>query len=279
MSENIIENKDTMRRKAYCAWRNAIGLQDVDGLKTSTYLLETSRRQIEGLISIDKAKASIDEYYERNTNKSIYDDDKEEADKVSVNIVKLLMQPSFEFSTNGFINVHRKIFEGVFDYAGQLRRHNIVKREWVLAGDSVHYMHWEDIRATIDYDIEQERKFSYDGLKPEEAVRHLVEFTARLWQIHPFEEGNTRTTAVFILMYLSSLGFDVDSDIFAEHSWYFRNALVRANYRNIDSDIDYSPIFLERFFCNMLLGDNWELRNRYMHVHPKEEWIEQLEVQ
>ena len=96
-----------------------------------------------------------------------------------------------------------------------------------------------------------------------------------MWQIHAFGEGNTRTTAVFTIQYLRSLGFDVDNDQFARHSWYFRNALVRANYHNIAKGIDYSPIYLERFFRNLLLGEQWDLRNRYLHIHPTEEWREQ----
>ena len=99
-----------------------------------------------------------------------------------------------------------------------------------------------------------------------------------MWQIHAFGEGNTRTTAVFTIQYLRSLGFDVDNDQFAKHSWYFRNALVRANYHNIAKGIDYSPIYLERFFRNLLLGEQWDLRNRYLHIHPTEEWREQPNV-
>jgi hypothetical protein len=160
-------------------------------------------------------------------------------------------------------------------HAGEFRTYDITKKEWVLEGDTVRYLNWEDLRRAIDYDLEQERNFSYKGLSSDEIVVHVSKFTSGLWQIHAFGEGNRRTTAVFVILYLRSIGFDVENDLFAKHSWYFRNALVRANYKNVRNGIDYTPIYLERFFRNLLLGEQWDLRNRYLHIHPAAEWCEQ----
>ena len=183
-----------------------------------------------------------------------------------------MSSPTFDFSTGGYQSVHRRVFEGVMKHAGEFRNYDITKKEWVLEGDTVLYLNWEDLRRAIGYDLEQERAYTYNGKSHDEMISHLTRFVSGLWQIHAFGEGNTRTTAVFTIQYLRSLGFDVDNDQFARHSWYFRNALVRANYRNVAKGIDYSPVYLERFFRNLLLGEQWDLRNRYLHIHPTKEW-------
>ena len=273
--DEYIRHGEPSRREAAYAWSTAIGLQAVDGLKTSKYLQETARRNIEGEITIDEARQLIKSYYQNKTVRTQDDEDMEEADRVSANIVKILSQPTFAFNTNGYISVHRRIFEGVFKHAGQLRTYDITKKEWILRGDTVNYLNWEDLRRAIDYDLERERHFSYTNLSPNEMVKHIAYFVSALWQIHPFREGNTRTTAVFIIQYLRTLGFNVTNDMFAKHSWYFRNALVRANYKNVVNGIDYTPVYLERFFSNLLLGDQWDLRSRYLHISPTEEWREQ----
>ena len=254
------------------AWRVAIGLQAVDGLKTSEYLHETARRNIEGEISIDEARELIKTYYITKTHHAPDDDEKQEADQVSANITKILSYSSLDFSTKGYIALHRRIFEGVFKHAGQMRNYDIAKKEWVLNGDTVNYLNWEDLRRALDYDIEQERNFIYKGISTDNLISHISRFISGIWQVHAFREGNTRTTAVFAILYLRDIGFDVANDMFAEHSWYFRNALVRANYRNAKKGIDYSPIYLERFFRNLLFGEQWDLRNRYLHIYPTEEW-------
>lgn len=170
------------------------------------------------------------------------------------------------------MSLHRRIFDGVFKFAGKIRDYDIAKKEWVLDGDSVSYLNWEDLRWAIDYDIEQERNFSYTRLSSDEIVIHIARFVSGLWQIHAFGEGNTRTTAVFTILYLRSIGFDVTNNLFADYSWYFRNALVRANYKNVQKGIDYTPVYLERFFRNLLSGEHWELRNRYLHINPSARW-------
>ena len=269
--EYIRQGEPSQREAAY-AWSTAIGLQAVDGLKTSDYLNDLARRNIEGEISIDEVDSLLDNYYQSKTSREADDDDKEEADRASKNIKRILSTMTLNFSTNGFISLHRRIFEGVFKHAGELRKYDITKKEWVLEGDTVRYQNWEDLRRTLDYDIEQERTFSYKGMSKDEVISHLARFVSGLWQIHAFGEGNTRTTAVFVIQYLRSIGFDVENDLFAKHSWYFRNALVRANYKNARKGIDYSPVYLERFFRNLLFGEQWDLRNRYLHIHPTKEW-------
>ena len=272
----IRQGEPDKREKAY-AWSTAIGLQAVDGLQTSEYLLQTAQRHIEGEISIEEVRDLVKTYYQSKTLRESDDDDKQEADKVSANITKVLSSKTLNFSTSGYISVHRRVFEGVFKHAGTLRKYDITKREWVLDGDTVNYLNWEDLRRAIDYDIEQEKSFSYKGLSSDEMISHISRFVSGLWQIHAFCEGNTRTTAVFIILYLRSIGFQVNNELFANHSWYCRNALVRANYKNAVKGIDYTPVYLERFFRNLLLGERWDLRNRYLHIKAPEQAPEQAQ--
>ena len=253
-------------------WKTAIGLQAVDGLQPSAYLIDVAKRNIEGEITLDETRKLIDSYYQSKTVRTPKDEDEEEADKVSANIAKILASKTFAFNTNGSVSLHRRIFEGVFKHAGEIRQYDISKKEWVLEGDSVNYLNWEDLRRALDWDIEQEKNFSYKGLTDDEKIEHIAKFVSGIWQIHAFREGNTRTTAIFTIQYLRSLGYKVNNEMFAKHSWYFRNALVRANYRNINKDIEYSPIYLVRFFRNLLLGESWVLKNRYLHIDPTDEW-------
>lgn len=268
--DEYIRQGEPSRREAAYAWSTAIGLQAVDGLKTSEYLQETARKNIEGEITIDEARELIKSYYQSKSKREAEDDDMEEADRVSANIVKVLSQPTFAFNANGYISVHRRIFEGVFKHAGQLRTYDITKKEWVLRGNTVNYLNWEDLRRALEYDISQEVSFDHTQLSIEDFVRHICQFVSNLWQIHAFREGNTRATAVFTIQYLRSLGFSVDNDLFARHSWYFRNALVRANYSNYQQKIVRDTSFLEKFFRNLLMSENNELRNRYMLIDSPE---------
>ncbi len=247
-------------------WRTAIGLQDVDGLKTSDYLLETARAHIEGEISILDADRRIQGYYEERACRDEMETDAREADIVSVRIAKILGEKTFQFSPAELKNIHKKLFAGVFEHAGFFRPYNITKKEWVLKGDTVVYASFDSIKDTLDYDFEQEKNYSYEGRAIEEAVAHIAKFTSGIWQIHPFCEGNTRTTAVFVIKYLKTFGFQINNDTFAAHSWYFRNALVRANYNNWENDIHETTKYLKMFFENLLLDKHHELKNRYMHI-------------
>lgn len=273
--DEYLRQGEPSKRDSAANWRVAIGLQDVDGLKPSAYLIDVARRNIEGDITIDESQRLIKSYYQSRTLRSRSSDNEEEADIVSANIAKILSTNAFAFTANGIISLHRRIFDGVFSHAGQLRTYDITKKEWVLDGDTVNYLNWEDLRRALEWDIDQEKAFRYRGLSMDEVVEHIAKFVSGIWQIHAFCEGNTRTTAVFTIQYLRSLGFEVDNDMFAQHAWYFRNALVRANYRNVRKEIEYTPIFLVRFFRNLLLQDGWELRNRYLHIAPAEEWKKQ----
>ena len=270
--DEYIVTSELHKRERAEAWKVAIGLQAVDGLKVSEYLKQTARRHIEGEITIDEARELVKQYYVSKTQHDDDDDDKEEADRVSTNITKLINEPAFTFSAAGVISIHRSIFEGVFKHAGKLRDYDITKKEWVLRGDTVLYGRWQDLRMALDYDIEQEKHFNYKGLSMDEVILHLSRFISGIWQIHPFREGNTRTTAVFTIKYLQSIGFKADNRMFEEHSWYFRNALVRANYKNVAKGISQDDHFLELFFRNLLMGENNELMNRYLLVNPPEEW-------
>ena len=268
--EYIRQGEPEKQEKAY-TWQTAIGLQAVDGLKTSEYLLETARQHIEGHIDINKAQELLKTYYLSKKVRTPEDSEMEEADKVAANITKVLSTRTLAFNTNGYLAVHRHIFEGVFKFAGHIRDYDITKKEWILHGDTVSYMNNKDIRRALDYDILQEKEFDYTNLHMNEVIKHLMQFVSGLWQIHAFGEGNTRTTAVFTIQYLRSIGFDINNDMFALHSWYFRNALVRANYKNAQKRVMYNFTYLERFFRNLLMGENNELKNRHMVIDIFEE--------
>lgn len=268
--ENYIRHTEPEKKEKSYAWATAIGLQQVDGLTPSKYLYDTARRNIEGEISIDQAKKLIDGYYKSKTQRNDDEDDRtEEADKVSSRIAQILSEPSFNFSPSYLIAIHRRLFEGIYKFAGIIRDYDITKNEWVLNGDTVMYGAAFELKEALNYDFEMERAFSYKNISKDELVKHITFFVSRLWQIHAFGEGNTRTTAVFTIKYLRSLGFNAENDIFAKNSWYFRNALVRANYTNIQKGVEETPEYLERFFRNLLLGENNELKNRYCHIDYK----------
>ena len=261
--EYMKETEPNKRYKGY-AWHTAIGLQAVDGLKTSEYLLHTAIRNIEGEISFEEANALLQNYYEENPTRDATNRT-EEADKVSARIAALISESSFSLTPNEYLSIHRKLFEDIYYNAGCIRDYNITKKEWVLNGATVIYGSATELKATLEYDIAEEKNFSYKNLSMEEIIHHLAVFISRLWQIHVFGEGNTRTTAVFFIKYLRTLGFDVTNDIFAENAWYFRNSLVRANYNDIKNGIHETTEFLEIFLRNLLLNENHPLHNRTLH--------------
>ena len=247
-------------------WKTAIGLQDVDGLKPSDYLIFTAKENIEGKISIDEVKLRIDSYYKQHPAKDT-ENRTEEADKVSARIAEILSEQTFTFSPIEYLTIHRRLFHGVYKHAGKIRDYNITKKEWVLNGETVLYASAESLKATLEYDLAQEKKFSFKGLSKQEIIEHISHFISYLWQIHIFGEGNTRTTAIFLIKYLRKLGFkEVSNELFAEHSWYFRNAIVRANYEDLSKDIHKTEEYLIRFLSNLLLGEKNRLKNREMHI-------------
>lgn len=265
--EEYIRQGEPMQRERGQIWQTAIGLQQVDGLNTSAYLLQTAKQHIEGDITLQKAKELIDSYYQsQQVRQNSESEATEEADKVSARIAELLSEKTFAFNPSQLIAIHRHLFTGIYKFAGKIRDYNITKREWVLRGDTVYYAGADMISETLKYDFDQEKSFNYSSVSVDEAIAHLVTFCSNIWQIHPFGEGNTRTTAVFMIKYLTTLGFKVNNEIFANNSWYFRNALVRANYTNVLLGVSYNPLFLERFFRNMLLNENHPLQNRELHL-------------
>lgn len=263
--EYLRESEPDKVYKGY-AWSTAIGLQAVDGLKPSKYLIETAIQNIEGKITMKEAQNLIDSYYEERPMHLMEGERTEEADKVSSRIAEILSETAFSFSPNEYISIHRKLFQGIYEHAGKIRDYNITKKEWILDGETVVYGSASELMATLEYDFSQERNYSYRGLSMDEIIHHLAVFISRLWQIHIFGEGNTRTTAVFFIKYLRTLGFSATNDIFAENAWYFRNALVRANYTNLQKGIHETTEYLETFLRNLLLNEKNELHNRDLHI-------------
>lgn len=260
-------------------WQTAIGLQDVDGLKTSEYLLRTAEQHIEGDITISEVKSLIDSYYySKEVRKDVEAEGTEEADKVAARITEILSEKSFSFTPDFLIRIHQRLFSGVYEHAGFIRRNNISKKEWVLDGDTVIYSGYDMIRQTLDYDFAQEQGTDYPSMSADEAIKRICRFVSGIWQIHPFAEGNTRTTAVFTMKYLQTFGFKPDNSLFKDHSWYFRNALVRANYNNFSKGVSATDIFLVKFFKNLLLGENNPLSNREMHISNAQSLIPKSQI-
>jgi len=263
-------------------WQTAIGLQQVDGLTPSAYLIETAKENIEGKITIDEVKYRIDNYYKKQNSKQAVDGDRtEEADKVSANITEILLEKTFSFSPAELLSIHKRLFTGVENIrvkVGTIRDYNITKNEWALNGKTVLYASADTISATLDYDFQQEKNFNYKGLSKQEIVEHIAKFISGLWQIHAFGEGNTRAIAVFTIKYLRSFGFEVENKLFASHSWYFRNALVRANHNDYLTQIFATNEYLMRFFGNLLLGEYNELKNRHLRIDASTEVVEKQSV-
>lgn len=272
--EYLNQGNPDIKEKAY-VWAAALGLQATDGLRTSYEMRRTARQYIEGRLTIDEVRQHINEYYKSNPPATTDKEKEQEADKVACNIADVLFNKRLDFSTDGYLNLHRQIFDGVYDHAGQLRANDIVKSEWVLEKDTVFYLHWEELRMALDSNFQFERNLHYDELNKEDLLEWIAFFTAGIWHIHPFNEGNTRTIAVFSILLLRPLGYDIHTDVFADHSWYFRNAMVRANYMNELKHIHVNPDFLIRFYRNWMFGDQWDLRNRYLAIHPTLAWLNQ----
>ena len=266
--EEYIRQGEPSRAERAQAWRTAIGLQDVDGLKPSAYLIDTAREHIEGDISLREVRQRIESYYESRTAREDTGSDErtKEADTVSYRITELLTEQAFSMTPAELIRIHRYLFTGIYKFAGRIRNYNITKKEWVLDGGTVIYAGAGLITETLEYDISTERDFSYKGLTADEAVRHIARFISNLWQVHPFGEGNTRTTAVFLIKYLRSFGSNVGNDTFERHSRFFRNALVRANYNDLKNGITATTEPLERFLRHLLLNEEADLRNRTLHI-------------
>ena len=263
--DEYYEAEEPGRRERALGWATAIGLQQVDGLSPSDYLIRTARRNIEGEITGDEARRLVDEYYETRLGHE-EPTGHQEADKVSARMSQLIHAPVFGMTPEFFIGLHGKIFEGVFSHAGQIRDVELLKREWVLNGDSVQYEASFLIERALERHFEREQAFKYKGLSDDAFVHHFSAFISRLWQIHPFREGNTRTTALMAIKYLRFMRYDVSNDLFARQSYYFRNALVCANYDNRRLDVERTLTPLEEFFKVLVFGEELELHSRYLKI-------------
>ena len=164
LSEYIKQGEPEKQEKAK-TWETAIGLQDVDGLKPSEYLLDTAKEHIEGNINIDEAKKRINSYYEQSNERN-NEDNTEEADKVSVRIAEILSEKAFNFSPTEMLNIHKRLFTGIYEEAGKYREYNFTKKEWILNDDTVTYSSYEAIKETIEYDFNQEKKLFIQRFEP-----------------------------------------------------------------------------------------------------------------
>lgn len=252
------------RERAY-AWATAIGLQDVDHLQTSEYLLKTAKRHIEGEITQEDARKLVDEYYETKEGHDL-PRSMEEADKVASRMIAIINSPAFSFSPIYYLDLHARLFEGVFAHAGKIREVELSKKEWVLNGESVQYSPSCVVAKELEYEFERESKFVYKNLSEDDFAEHFADFISQIWQIHPFREGNTRTAALFAIKYLRAKGFKVTNDLFKDKSWFFRNALVRANYEDTRRGISKEIAHLSDFFKVFLFDAEIELKNRYLRI-------------
>ncbi|MCQ2814930.1 MAG: Fic family protein [Bacilli bacterium] len=249
----------------YCV-KTGIGLQDVDGLTVSDKYKEVSEKYINGDVSFEEAYKIITDYYaNKRDDETINQEDK--PDLVSLNIANILANRGFVFTVGQLLSIHKILFTNVYEHAGKFREFNFSKKEWVLNGESVYYADYREIQSTLEYDFSVERQYNYSNKSIDEIIDHLATFIANLWQIHPFQEGNTRTTAIFTIKYLQTLGFDVTNDTFANNAWYFRNSLVRANYSNINKGIFVDKSFLVIFLNNLLKGEKNTLENKLLSVN------------
>ena len=259
--DQYIRQGEPSRKEKARIWQTAIGLQDVDGLKPSQYLLDSAKANIEGDITIAEVKKRLESYYKQERKQAPSTpagERSEEADKVSANIAEILSEKTFVLSPAELASIHRRLFtgvEGIRVKVGQYRDYNITKSEWVLDGATIYYAAADTIAETLAYDFGEEKRFQYKGLSKRETVARLATFISGIWQIHAFGEGNTRTVAVFAIKYLRTFGYKVENDLFAKNSWYFRNALVRANYNDRQNDIHATDEFLLKFFGNLLLDE------------------------
>ena len=247
-------------------WDMAIGLQEVDNLKPSKYLEKLLRENVIGEKTIYEVEHELKQYYieKDKTDKTIQDEF--ECDLVSTRIVQLLEEDNFELSVDYIKNIHKYLFKDVYEFAGEFRKVDFSKHERILNNDSVAYGDHKLLEQSIDYDITLEKNKNYNEMNIVDVINNITDFSSRIWQIHPFREGNTRTTAIFIEKYLVSLGYNVDNTLFKDKSVYFRNALVRSNYFNNYLNIKEDNSFLIKFYENLLLGKNNNLHSRDLIV-------------
>lgn len=247
-------------------WDMAIGLQQVDNLKPSKYLEQISMKNVSGELTIEEVEQSLREYYTTKEQQKDINHNELECDFVSMRIVELLNQDNFELSVNYLKYVHKYLFQDVYEFAGEFRKIDFSKHEKILNNDSVAYGDSKTLTESLEYDISLEEEKNYNDMSIVEVIKNITDFSSNIWQVHPFREGNTRTTAVFIEKYLISLGYKVDNSLFKDKSVYFRNALVRSNYFNNKLNIKEDKTYLIKFYENLLLGKNNNLHSEDLIV-------------
>ncbi len=265
--ENYIieeETTDLVKKQEY--WDTGIGLNKVDNLKPSKYLLDLSKKNINGELKYNEVEDLLKTYYETQDPNDVNIQEEKECDLVSLRIAILLEDKSFGFSPITLKNIHKFLFKDIYDFAGQYRTYNITKKEDIPNGDTVKYVNYQDIESYFEYDFKEEKDFDYSKVNNDELLLHIAKFTSSIWQVHAFGEGNTRTTAVFIEKYLNTMGFNINNDMFKNNSLYFRNALVRSNYGNIPKGIYPTFDYLVMFFENLLQNKNNNLKNKDLYI-------------
>lgn len=247
-------------------WDMAIGLQEVDNLKPSKFLEKLLQENVTGEKTIYEVECELKEYYVEKEKNNEVNHNELECDLVSTRIVELLQENNFELSIDYLKYVHKYLFQDVYEFAGEFRKVDFSKHERILNNDSVVYGDYKLLEQSLDYDITLEKNKNYNEMNIVDVINNITDFSSRIWQIHPFREGNTRTTAIFIEKYLVSLGYNVDNTLFKDKSVYFRNALVRSNYFNNYLNIKEDNSFLIKFYENLLLGKNNNLHSRDLIV-------------
>ena len=247
-------------------WNMAIGLQQVDNLKPSKYLEQISKKNVLGELTIKEVEQSLREYYTTKENQKDINNNEIECDFVSMRMVELLDQDDFELSVDYLKYIHKYLFQDVYEFAGEFRKIDFSKHEKILNNDSVAYGEYKTLNESLEYNISLEKEKNYKDMSIVEVIKNITDFTSNIWQIHPFREGNTRTTAVFIYKYLNSLNFNQDISIYNNKASYFRNSLVRSNYFNNFLNIKEEKSYLIKFYENLLLGKNNNLHSKDLIV-------------
>lgn len=247
-------------------WNVAIGLQKVDNLKPSKFLKKLIKENVEGNLTIEEVEKELKEYYTKKENEDEINHNELECDFVSARIVELLNEDKFELSVDYLKYVHKFLYHDVYEFAGEFRKIDFSKHEKILNNDSVAYGDCKSLTESLEYDIALEKEKDYKEMNMVEVINNITKFSSSIWQVHPFREGNTRTTALFIEKYLISLGYSVDNTMFKDKSVYFRNALVRSNYFNNYLNIKEDSSYLVKFYENLLLGKNNNLHSKDLIV-------------
>ena len=269
LDSSVFEYEEKYKSSNYekqLQWDMAIGLQEIDNLKPSKYLEKLLEENIEDNLTIEEVEKELREYYIEKENKDEINHNELECDFVSVRIVELLNENKFELSVDYLKYVHKFLFQDVYEFAGEFRKKDFSKREIILNNDSVAYGDCKTLIESLEYDISLEKEKNYQEMNIVEVINNITKFSSNIWQVHPFREGNTRTTAVFIEKYLISLGYNVDNSLFKDKSVYFRNALVRSNYFNNSLNIKEDSSYLIKFYENLLLGKNNNLHSKDLIV-------------